>query len=859
MGLPPPAALGHTPTSTTTAQQTELDKWKAKVRQAIALSKRQHHRRAVKQLLSTGVAEPTAANIAKLDALNTTDSSTIPPCPADAPLLTIIDPDVLITLIRKRRTGGAGGCSGWTPEILAVLVEDHICFQGILMLIQDIANGDIDHHSRDLLCASLLHGISKPDSKDLRPLALGEEFLKLANLYCYKLKEQQYADFHEPLQFAMKTRGGCERAIQTTQAALEVNEDHIAIHLDIINAYGTSDRGQMLEAVYSQPHLLHTWRLYDFSYGRPSQLLLRHRGKIVHSFISENGVKQGDVLATLGFCTLIQPALETANSLHPEVSLCAIADDIVLAGPRALVFEVYDSLIEQLAPLGLTANLRKSVVQVPNSECDEELLQEANQRSLPIVNGNRKYVGSMLGFDTAQFRSFMMEKINNFKRIQRAICDPDLSATFAMYYARVCVWYKPVYLLRTLPSSVTVDLVDNLKTDILGTLLQRLDLPNPLPDMAQFCFSQPVKHSGLGFRDMSTLTLAARWASLALCAPHVDEHKLDLSSPLLQERRQIYDILVQRGVPRTDLSDQGALPTDASWELLPATVGFTGEHYQNDVGIPISHLQRLLTHSMEAMQRNAFLGSGVCSIKDLVRIRACKQKSASLWISNPNTLMTDRQICLAVRLRAGLPPVDNIESLPTYCACKEKFLIASDPYHAFSCSRLKRLSINTRHDRCQNLLASFARQNSCIVHLTPKQHRSVVPDGEVAFCYSSDYFDVSGINPIAPSYVDSSINDEGKARQSREAYKITKYREYSSQNGKGFVPFVLESFGGLGARAHKFLTKIVEEGDQTAAPGSSNPFRMSLHKFLVDLSATWQSDNANIIMEWLRILRLPNS
>ena len=75
---------------------------------------------------------------------------------------------------------------------------------------------------------------------------------------------------------------------------------------------------------------------------------------------------------------------------------------------------------------------------------------------------------------------------------------------------------------------------------------------------------------------------------------------------------------------------------------------------------------------------------------------------------------------------------------------------------------------------------------------------------------------MSGINPNAPSYVDSSINDECKARQSRESYKINKYHEYSSQNGKGFVPFVLESYGGLGDRAHKFLAKIVEEGDQSA-------------------------------------------
>ena len=117
------------------------------------------------------------------------------------------------------------------------------------------------------------------------------------------------------------------------------------------------------------------------------------------------------MLATLGFCTLIQPALVEANSLHPEVTLCAIADDIVLAGPRAQVFAVYDSLLEQL---GLAPNLRKSVVQVPNGESDEELARDTGALA-PNREGKQKYVGSMLGFDTAQFRTFMMENTSESK------------------------------------------------------------------------------------------------------------------------------------------------------------------------------------------------------------------------------------------------------------------------------------------------------------------------------------------------------------------------------------------------------------------------------------------------------------
>jgi hypothetical protein len=122
---------------------------------------------------------------------------------------------------------------------------------------------------------------------------------------------------------------------------------------------------------------------------------------------------------------------------------------------------------------------------------------------------------------------------------------------------------------------------------------------------------------------------------------------------------------------------QGVEPSHENWELLPANLGSTAVHYVDNEGQHVHHLQRMVTLSLEAIRREAFLSSGVCSELDLIRIRACKQKCASFWLIYPNPYLTEQQVKLIVRIRAGLPPVDD--RLPTHCVCKEKFLLSRDP------------------------------------------------------------------------------------------------------------------------------------------------------------------------------------
>ena len=269
-------------------QRTEESLWKAKLARAVELANKGNLRRAVHTLVRTGIAPPTRENIEKLRAKHRTQSSAIPPCPDDAPKV-IVDEEVLGKLIKKSCDGLRGGASGWTSKLILALWPDQACRRGLILLIQSILTNEVDMHSRFLLTCSLLHGIGKRETDDLRPLAIGEEFLRLAAKYCFQLDSASFPEIFEPIQLAIGSASGSERAMQKIQAAIEygLNDGHIAIHVDSINAYNEADRGSMLREIYSDPNLANTWRTYALIYERPSLLLVVDRGTVLEPVQSE--------------------------------------------------------------------------------------------------------------------------------------------------------------------------------------------------------------------------------------------------------------------------------------------------------------------------------------------------------------------------------------------------------------------------------------------------------------------------------------------------------------------------------------------------------------------------------------------
>ena len=178
--------------------------WKRKLLRSAELASRGQWRRAAQVLSRPDFVPPSAESCAALRAKQTSSDTAIPALPPDTPRI-IIDPDVLGRVIRNSADGRTGP-PGWTAELLLPLWDNEVCKQGICLLTELISNDDLDPHSRLLLTSSVLFGIPKKNS-DVRPLAIGEEFLKLAERLCLGLVRPDMASMFEPVQLGVSPSG----------------------------------------------------------------------------------------------------------------------------------------------------------------------------------------------------------------------------------------------------------------------------------------------------------------------------------------------------------------------------------------------------------------------------------------------------------------------------------------------------------------------------------------------------------------------------------------------------------------------------------------------------------------------------
>src|ERR1700712_5334131 len=144
----------------------------------------------------------------------------------------------------------------------------------------------------------------KKPSGGTRPIAMGEAFCKLAGLYCLSLVRTDIPAILEPIQFALSP-GGSETAVHVLNAALDLHPDWVVISADLTNAFNCRKRSDILKCLFAEKSLGPLFRLAHWSYGK--SFVMDH-GKAIRSFESLEGVKQGDVLASLLFAVSMKNA-----------------------------------------------------------------------------------------------------------------------------------------------------------------------------------------------------------------------------------------------------------------------------------------------------------------------------------------------------------------------------------------------------------------------------------------------------------------------------------------------------------------------------------------------------------------------
>src|SRR3981081_2844036 len=81
------------------------------------------------------------------------------------------------------------------------------------------------------------------------------------------------------------------------------------------------------------------------------------------------------------------------------------------------------------------------------------------------------------------------------------------------------------------------------------------------------------------------------------------------------------------------------------------------------------------------------------------------------------------------------------------------------------------------------------------------------PDLQIIINHKNYLLDVTIVNPTAPSNLSHSQKSLGQANAA-EKLKINKYEQLSLDQHAIFIPFVIETFGGLGGKAREFLDEL---------------------------------------------------
>lgn len=404
----------------------------------------------------------------------------------------------------------------------------------------------------------------------------------------------------------------------------------------------------------------------------------------------------------------------------------------------------------------------------------------------------------------------------------------------------------------------------------LNALSLRLGIPSALPPAAKISFQQPRRNGGAGHRDVSVHAPAAKWAAAAIVAPDI-AHFADASDrtlPFVLDRENCYRLLVEAGVEvesphallgdddepipryRQESEDNKHDPYAPAFHTLPSDPANIHTFYASRSRIP--GLQRSLTGQIEDGILARFRSSADCTSDDIVRLYSCSQLYASYWMNSCYAYrFSDRQAIIAIRLWLGLDPFAN-SSYDTCPLCSKD--MTGDQWHAFSCVKLRRKAVTTRHDAMLNLLCRYARSNCCLARVEPKDESSLVPDGEIHLPSETVLIDVSGTHPNAPSHVRSAARTPGSIINTRVTTKHNKYNAYSQSLGARFVAFVLDTYGHF----HKDALKLISTIDKEAYhPGLGIPAatRMGKSQFLSSASCLWQMYNANILIQWHTMIR----
>jgi len=298
------------------------------------------------------------------------------PCPVfEAPPPTFLvpfTPKDVREVLSNCCNGVAPGPTGWTEELLLDAMHDENAALDLCAFLTDVANGRVDPSVAERLTRSWLVGIGKPnDPHGVRPIAMGDVFLKVASRVAMQHALSQITRAFEGVQYGVLHKNGAEKIVHWTRAHVRGHPGRVVVTLDFANAFNTPLRVDMQRAVSSLCPAMQG--VFYTEYAKPADLLFRRLHASTEVLRSSRGSRQGSAAGPLFFSLTLQHCLEEATAIE-GVRVLAFMDDItILANDAPSAARAVHLIVSNAARIGLQVNSKKcswlSVCDPPDGMC----------------------------------------------------------------------------------------------------------------------------------------------------------------------------------------------------------------------------------------------------------------------------------------------------------------------------------------------------------------------------------------------------------------------------------------------------------------------------------------------------------
>ena len=777
--------------------------------------------RASRLLTSPGLAAATAETTKKLASKHPSRVSPLNVRPPNVQEPFILSKKIFFETIRRSPRGTGTGPSGWRYEHLKALLDNCSTADLLHSVCSSIASGSIPESTLNLLTASRLIAIPKPNG-DVRPIAIGEALRRLTAKSICAQKKDSFAQFFSPLQHGVATKGGAELLVHQVQLLLEENKDWIVLKSDVRNAFNSVSRSHFLiEVARAFPDIFgHVNKMYS---GVNPLVYLQESTPIILS--SEEGIHQGDPLGPALFSSAIHNILVSLQEQNQDVRVRAYLDDVFLLGPAEKVLATFSQLDSAFSHIHLQVAPEKCEIFSPSEIAS---LSVPSSCQIPVTSDGMMVLGSPIGIHD-YVSSTACDIAGSGAQLCQELLQLDDTQS-SMLLLRYCHVPRLNFLARTiLPGQL--QLATSIHDQQSRSCFSALMKCNNFSSQQWEQIVLPIRKGGFGLTAMApvrTLAFLSSWA--------FSIKELPLRFPILQP---LIDAITNASPIESSIGKelQQALPSNKSLLVLASHS---------------TKLQHRLTEEFMETKINCLM-EDTPTTRDAARLRSLQGKGAGAWLeavpSSQKLALKPSEFRLASFLRLGhsMP----FSSLINNCNCGRP--VDDSGYHLLTCKT------GGGPVWTHNSIVSVWSDCLKIHHKKEPRNRFTNTDDRPDItCFncgsgSSVELDVAMAHPWSSDIFPTSAITDGAAARRREKRKEDKYQHERLPAGDflSFVPLVFEHFGRWGEKAEGFLKELSKESTDEDGHRNTCEFVGYWRK---RLSLQIQKCNAGVILKKLSSL-----